>query len=63
MIIQFNFENNTQIPSVKVCVHIFGGSCMSQRLDERFIGTGRSLTVSLEGGDSKNGFSAHKMFC
>ena len=21
MIIQFNFENNTQIPSVKVCIH------------------------------------------
>jgi hypothetical protein len=35
----------------------------SQRLDERFIGTGRSITVSLEGGDSKNSFSAHKMFC
>jgi hypothetical protein len=25
MIIQFNFENNTQIPSVKVCIHFFGG--------------------------------------
>jgi hypothetical protein len=23
MIIKFNFENNTQIPSVKVCIHFF----------------------------------------
>ena len=28
MIIQFNFENNTQIPSVKVCIHFFGGLCI-----------------------------------
>jgi hypothetical protein len=28
MIIQFNFENNTQIPSVKVCMHFFGGLCI-----------------------------------
>ena len=28
MIIQFNFENNTQIPSVKVCIHFFGGTCI-----------------------------------
>jgi hypothetical protein len=27
MIIQFNFENSAQIPSVKVCIHIFGGPC------------------------------------
>jgi hypothetical protein len=28
MTIQFNFENNTQIPSVKVCIHFFGGPCI-----------------------------------
>jgi hypothetical protein len=28
MVIQFNFENNTQIPSVKVCIHFFGGLCI-----------------------------------
>jgi hypothetical protein len=28
MAIQFNFENNTQISSVKVCIHIFGGPCI-----------------------------------
>ena len=25
MIIQFNLENNTQVPSVQVCTHFFGG--------------------------------------
>jgi len=29
MIIQFNFENNTQIPSVKVCTHFVGGLCIA----------------------------------
>ncbi len=28
MIIQFNFENNTQKPSVEVCIHFFGGPCI-----------------------------------
>ena len=32
MIIQFNFENNTQIPSVKVCIHFFGGLCIFVRI-------------------------------
>jgi hypothetical protein len=26
MTIQFNFENSTQIPSVKLCIRFFGGS-------------------------------------
>jgi hypothetical protein len=32
MIIQFNFENNTQIPSIKVCIHLFGGPCILESL-------------------------------
>jgi hypothetical protein len=28
MIMQFNFENNTQILSVKLCIHFFGGPCI-----------------------------------
>ena len=31
MTIQFNFENNTQMSSVEVCIHFFGGSCMCKR--------------------------------
>jgi hypothetical protein len=38
-------------------------SYASQRLDERFVETGTSFSVSMEGGDSKKGFSAHKMLC
>jgi hypothetical protein len=33
IVIQFNFENNTQILSVKVCIHFFGGLCIWQRPD------------------------------
>jgi len=29
MMIKFNFENNTQKPSVNVCILFFGGSCIS----------------------------------
>jgi hypothetical protein len=28
LIIQFNFENNTQIPPVKLCIHVFGAPCV-----------------------------------
>jgi len=35
MIIQFNFENNTQIASIKVCIHFFGGLCI-QRIVKHF---------------------------
>jgi len=34
MIIEFNFENNTQIPSVKVCIHFFGGLCILYETSE-----------------------------
>ena len=49
MTIQFNFENNTQIPSVKVCIHFFGRPCICAKdsIKQKLCGHGHADGCSL----------------
>jgi hypothetical protein len=66
MIIQFNFEINKQIPSVKVYIHFFGGPYIAltketRRQDKYNMDRGqRHLEANTEAATTQCGLSRHR---